>query len=450
SALDASILGDELEAFQESTYSPVPRVFLTINSFVEQKHLSDKKWGVSNSAVVASNGVVETALFFDADKRRLVAAELPLCGTGSRREVPLVTSNAYVVDPMCSTIVKEGEAAEAPVEAICQHPNKLDVFATTNGQDVVVWCWHGDQPGGKQLHGELGLPEPSRVLQTRCVIPEMLGEVQGCIRLMTFLPHGNRVLLVTVVEVRNTLGDGGALRHILRLDEVLPQRSSQAGNHYKTRKPHHSVELRTAAVRVAVAATVGVEEFAMEGVESEDGSERQVVDVRQSLTNPFRVLVAGLSGRTLLVGGRNVLQIFEVVELPSSEKKEERRLRLIADCVKDYDDFEDIDVSDCLPVLPEQQRPSRASQEGMTIVDRYLVSCSSGQVVSLVASSQRQRSTNRSSAGPAKESLMLDVSKSSIVVTATEAATPHVRSIVCPWKSTQKGIPASSGGRVSR
>lgn len=52
----------------------------------------------------------------------------------------------------------------------------------------------------------------------------------------------------------------------------------------------------------------------------------------QSLVNPFRVLTAGLSGRTVLIGGRNVLQLFEVVEQSmgdggSENKKEERRIR---------------------------------------------------------------------------------------------------------------------------
>lgn len=37
----------------------------------------------------------------------------------------------------------------------------------------------------------------------------------------------------------------------------------------------------------------------------------------------------------------------------------------MADCVRDFDDFEDIDVTDCLPILPEQEgRSMRRSQEG--------------------------------------------------------------------------------------
>ncbi|KAF4755647.1 hypothetical protein FOZ63_025775, partial [Perkinsus olseni] len=152
----------------------------------------------------------------------------------------------------------------------------------------------------------------------------------------------------------------------------------------------------------------------------------------------------------------NVLQLFEVIEQPvtgdgGENKKggmqEERKIRLIADCVNDFDDFEDIDITDCLPILPEHRaRPSRASQEGLAMVDRYLVSSSSGQVVSLVVSSQRHRGSSKSSG--AKETLVLDVSRSSIVVTATEAATPHVRSIVCPWRETQRMIPV--GGRPSK
>ncbi|KAF4721854.1 hypothetical protein FOZ62_004189, partial [Perkinsus olseni] len=484
SALDASALCDDLYADgnPQPPFCPVPRVFLTINNFVEGKHMSDKKWGVAGSSVVRSNGVVETALFFDAERRRLVAADLPLCGTGSRREVPLVASHAYVVDPIRSTVVEEGEAAEEPVEAICQHPNKLDIFATTNGKDVVVWCWHGDQPGGWTNTP----PETNSILEAKCVISDMLGRAPACIRLMTFLPHGNRVLLVTVVEVRDSIGQGGALRHILRLDEVVTIASglelstvaafrrrvvvgsfgyalcsgddggAQSGNHYRTRRHHDSAELETPAVRVAVAATVGMEDFVMEATSGQDSEDGGGIDVTESLVNPFRVLAAGLSGRTVLVGGLNVLQLFEVIEQPMTadggeNKKggtqEGRKIRLIADCVNDFDDFEDIDITDCLPILPEQRaRSSRASQEGLAMVDRYLVSSSSGQVVSLVVSSQRHRGSSKSSG--AKETLILDVSRSSIVVTDTEAATPHVRSIVCPWRETQGTIPA--GGRPSK
>lgn len=80
---------DELS--DQQPFCPIPRVFLTINNFVEGKRMSEKKWGVGGSSVVGavyyycmdlegrqvrSNGVVETALFFDAERRRLVAADV--------------------------------------------------------------------------------------------------------------------------------------------------------------------------------------------------------------------------------------------------------------------------------------------------------------------------------------------------------------------------------------
>lgn len=87
-----------------------------------------------------------------------------------------------------------GEAADELVEAICQHPNKLDIFATTNGKDVVgiaiilhilnasscevVWCWHGDQPGGWAG----GLVDMNTILEAKCVISDMLGGAAACIR----------------------------------------------------------------------------------------------------------------------------------------------------------------------------------------------------------------------------------------------------------------------------
>jgi len=404
----------------QGEFTPKSALFITVNKSWQKRVLRDKKEGNIHDAMIAdSDTVLETAIYFDAENRRLVTADLPLLDevpAASRNNEFLKIAPSFVLDVSLNRAAKVQPIVGATatktiyedVSSICQHPNRLDIFGSTNGRSVRVWRWLGAFHPNSIKQGE--------VSEEKCFYTPVDSTTHN--RYLSFVPHTSKVMLCRLVEIEITSSSSGPrpLYEPMQLYSMFELHIDEVFSSRTICKTQETLPFR-------LICSIGISAGAIFNPFS-----RQLREGSGSLVSS---VCCGLSGQSLIVCGRGLLSVYRLElenDSTSSDQPLNAELKLIEHLSDVFDEFEHAEIKHAIAVSPSARQASKLGSYGL---DQYIVLLGSGQIYSFEV---RLRAAH---SGLGVEAYV-DENR---VLRVNQSPMPMIDTLLCPWKEVGSAPP---------